>query len=336
MMSPETTEKLIKTAAEFADGTCSFMFQGGEPTLAGLDFYRNFLEIEKKYAKKGLRFTHSIQTNGYIIDDEWAEFLSENKFLVGLSLDGPAEIHDFNRTDSAGKGTFNKVMKTARLFDKHRVEYNILAVVTSRNARSAAKVYNFCKKQGFRWLQFIPCLDSFECGEGATDSLGCDEYENFLSTVFNLWFTDLKKGEYISIRHIDNWLSILAGAMPESCAMRGNCSVQFVTEGDGSVYPCDFYVLDELKIGTVGENSFKEMFESENAQKFLRTSLNIPEECKSCPFFCLCRNGCRRERNVFDGKPALNRYCAAYKNFFTKNADNLKTALSLIHKAQNR
>ena len=153
---------------EYAEYICSFAFQGGESTLAGLDFYRGVMELEKKYARPGVRIQNAIQTNGYLIDDAWAQFLAENHFLVGLSLDGPAEIHNRNRVDNAGKGTFNKVLHAAKLFDKYGVDYNILCVVTGRNARSAEKIYRFYRKQNFRWLQFIPCLEPLEAQRGDT------------------------------------------------------------------------------------------------------------------------------------------------------------------------
>lgn len=150
MMSLSDAEEIIKSAAEYASGSCTFLFQGGEPTLAGLDFYKGFAEIEKKYAKKGLIFHHSIQTNGLLIDDDWAKFFKKNNYLVGLSLDGPAQINDLNRVDVSGKGTFNRVMKAADILDRHKAAYNVLSVVTGKNARSAEKIYNFFEKAGLQ------------------------------------------------------------------------------------------------------------------------------------------------------------------------------------------
>ena len=262
---------MVSTAMEYAEGACSFLFQGGEPTLAGLDFYRSFLQLEKKYSKPGVAIQNSIQTNGYLIDDAWAAFLHDNRFLTGLSLDGPAQIHDFNRTDRAGKGTFNRTMRAARLLEKHGAPYNILSVVTGQNARSIEKTYRFFVRNGFRYLQFIPCLEPLGEERGQTGyHLSCNEYETFLLRIFDLWLADLKAGRYVSIRHIENWISVLMGQPPESCNMNGRCSIQFVVEGDGSVYPCDFYVLDEWKLGTVNQNSFTEMINSSNARAFIR------------------------------------------------------------------
>lgn len=336
MMALETAEALVSAAMEYAEGSCSFLFQGGEPTLAGLDFYRSFLQLERKYAKPGVAVQNSIQTNGYLIDDAWAAFLHDNRFLTGLSLDGPAEYHDSNRLDRAGKGTFNRTMRAAHVLEKHGVPYNILSVVTGQNARSIEKIYRFFVRNGFRYLQFIPCLEPLDGERGqAGYHLSCNEYEAFLLRIFDLWLADLKAGRYISIRHIENWLSVLMGRPPESCNMNGRCSIQFVVEGDGGVYPCDFYVLDEWKLGTVGQNSFAELLSSARAQAFIQTSLDMPQECRDCPYHFICRNGCRRDRVVeADGKIGLNYYCEAYRNFFRKRAPQLNEAVLLIRRGK--
>ena len=150
MMSLSDAEEIIKSAAEYASGSCTFLFQGGEPTLAGLDFYKGFAEIDMKYAIFGLIFHHSIQTNVLLFDYVWAEFFKKNNYLVGLSLDGPAQINDLNRVDVSGKGTFNTVKKAAEALDRQGAAYNVLSVVTGKNERSADKKYNYLKKLGFR------------------------------------------------------------------------------------------------------------------------------------------------------------------------------------------
>lgn len=148
MVSLETMERIVAAAMDYAEGTCAFGFQGGEPTLAGLDFYRGVLELEERYRKPGVRVCNAIQTNGLCVDEEWARFLAQNHFLVGLSLDGPAEIHNRNRRDTAGKGTFNQVMRAARMLEKAGAEYNILCVVTGQTARSVEQIYRFFPPPG--------------------------------------------------------------------------------------------------------------------------------------------------------------------------------------------
>ena len=196
-MSEETARIMVDKALAYADGDCTFSFQGGEPTLAGLPFFRALSDYAGNHPNpKGVRVHYAIQTNGFGIDDEWAEFLSKHQFLVGLSLDGPAELHDLNRRDNQGKRTHDRIMKTVRLFEKHKVEYNILCVVTGKNAKSIQRIYQFYKKNNFKWLQFIPCLEPLEQERG-TESyhLSVRSYGDFLTRIFDLWYQDLQKGE---------------------------------------------------------------------------------------------------------------------------------------------
>ena len=332
MLTLESMEKTIAAAMEFAEGSCTFGFQGGEPTLRGLDFYRQVIQIQKKLCKPGVRILNTIQTNGLCIDEEWAKFLADNHFLVGLSVDGPPKFHDLNRIDRHGSGTAERVLNTARLFDKYHVEYNILCVVTGKNAQNIGDIYRFYKKNNFEYLQFIPCLEPMDQVRGKESyHLSVDDYGEFLIHIFDLWFEDLKKGHYTSIRHIDNWIGILLGQRPEACSMNGRCSIQFVVEGDGSVYPCDFYVTDEWKMGNVNSDTFAQMLRGPKAQSFIAASIPLPDECRSCPILQLCRNGCRRDRLMKEqGHLGKTYYCKAHLRFFTARQKQILQARSII------
>ncbi len=320
----DTTETLVKKALGHAGGSCSFMFQGGEPTLAGLDYFRNFVALEKKYSRAGLKIYNSIQTNGMLIDDEWAEFLSENGFLTGLSLDGNAELNDMNRVFPDGAGTFNKVIKAAKTLEKHSAPFNVLCVVTAQSARKAEKLYNFFKNSGFRYIQFIPCLEPLSSPRGdAAYALTPEAYGNFLIRIFDLWQADIKTGNAVSIRYFDNLINMLRGGMPEACGMTGRCCIQYVVEGDGTVYPCDFYALDGRELGNIKTDAFGDMAASQNAKRFIEESLNVPDECKKCKWYALCRNGCKRDRLYTDGGYGINYYCRAYRMFFDKRISDL-------------
>lgn len=336
IMDEETLETLIRKGIEYADYMCSFAFQGGEPTLAGLPFYEKALFYQRKYkeelGKGDLQIHNAIQTNGYLIDQNWAKFFHDNHFLMGLSLDGPMNVHDKNRLDIQGNGTFARIMKTVELFDRYQVDYNILSVVTGQNAQAIKRTYRLFAKQGFGYLQFISCLEPIEKERGCEAyHLSVQEYGDFLLDVFDLWFEDFKSGKYISIRHIDNLVHMIMGEMPEACNMRGHCSLQFVVEGDGSVYPCDFYVFDQWKLGNVKEHSLEEMEESELAQRFVEESIGIPEECKQCQYGSICRNGCRRDR-VLTNEPGVmkNYYCKAYYRFYEEREEQLKEIVSIL------
>ena len=161
--------------------------------------------------------------------------------------------------------------------------------------------------------------------------LSVDDYGQFLINIFDLWYDDLKKGHYVSIRHLDNWFGILLGQRPEACSMNGRCSIQFVVEGDGSVYPCDFYVTDEWKLGNVETDTFSQMLHSPKAQEFLKASMVLPDECRACPILNLCRNGCRRDRLMTDrGIPGKTFFCKANLRFFTERRQQILDARSII------
>lgn len=344
IMSGKTLESLVRKALEYADGLCTFAFQGGEPTLAGLDFYKLLIELQKQYNIKKVQINNVIQTNGIDIDANWAEFLAENRFLTGISLDGTKEIHDAQRLDATGNGSYKKVMEAIGLFKRYGVEYNILSVVNSYVARHIGKIYGFFKKNGYKYLQFIPCIDPLgEKPGGYEYSLRPERYAHFLKTLFDLWYEDIVKHDvlinnkfmtkdsFISVRYFDNLAGMLMGYPPESCGMSGRCACYFVIEADGGVYPCDFYVTDEWRMGNILESGFDELRNTEAAKRFFEVSEHVDPECRECRWFALCRGGCRRDREpVNDGKPALNCYCRSFKEFFDYAGERLHRVASIF------
>lgn len=315
-MSDETLEILIKKALEYATFQCSFGFQGGEPTLRGLDFYRRAVELQRKYNVHNVRIFNALQTNGMLIDNSWAEFLHENHFLVGLSMDGTKKVHDENRLDTEGKGTFNRVLQTAQKLASHQVDLSLLTVVTNRTADSITQIYNFYRRSNLFYQQYIPCLDPLETERGASAySLTPEKYAKFLNTLFDLWYRDVTQGRFIYIRYFENLVGILMGRRPESCGLGGQCTIQNVVEADGSVYPCDFYCLDQWQLGNIREQSFRELAVCETARRFLNEGSFGREECRDCEFFSVCRGGCRRDREPL--RASGNYFCAAYKEFFS-------------------
>jgi len=319
IMEEELLEELIRKAFSFAEGSCTFAFQGGEPTLAGLDFLRKFIAAAQAMNSKGLSISYSIQTNAQNIDDEWAGFLAANKFLTGISLDGPKNIHDALRTDAAGAGSFKRVIDSIEAMDRHGAQYNILSVVTAYSARHAAAIYGFFKKKGFKYLQFIPCLEPLSGDKGPYPySLTAQKYACFLKNLFDCWYKDIISGEMVSIRFFDNIVRMASGLAPEECGMSGRCSCQFVIEADGGIYPCDFYVTDEWRLGSIKDNELSEIIRSPKLREFIAVSEDLPGECAACKWFALCRGGCRRYR-----ENSLNRFCTAYKDFFVYTAERI-------------
>jgi uncharacterized protein len=320
VMPLETLEALTQKALAFADGSCAFLFQGGEPTLAGLPFFETLLAYQKRHNTKHVAISNAIQTNGTRIDRAWAAFLAENDFLVGLSLDGPEALHDQNRRGVDGEGSFRRVMQAAQLLQQAGARLNILCVVSRANAARGGQVYRFFKENGFRHLQFIPCLDPLGARRGSFAwSLTPRSYLAFLKATFDLWYQDRKAGDAPGIRYFDNLLGMVMGQPPEACGMSGVCGCQFVVEADGGVYPCDFYVSDEWKIGNIEEHGFEEMRFSPVCVRFIGESLRLHPDCRACEWGSLCRGGCKRDRGGKppDGKSAgKNYFCESYRAFF--------------------
>jgi uncharacterized protein len=295
IMSVDTLEKIIKNLLTSCRQSCVIGFQGGEPLLAGLPFFRKVIELGKKYNTGNIKVFYTVQTNGTLIDSEWANFFAENDVLVGLSLDGTKTIHERWR----GKGTYEKVLHAAELLNEAGAQYNILSVVTADMARSIKEVYSDYKRRGFRYLQFINCLDPLGEPPGQHEySLTPDLYAGFLKTLFDLWYQDLMDGCNIYIREFNNIAGRFAGGRPESCNQNGFCSMQNVIEADGSGYPCDFYVLDSNRIGNFARENAVELFKRGNDSQFIKSSFERCAECKRCIYFGLCRGGCRRERKI--------------------------------------
>ena len=326
IMTLDILETIVKKALSKTTGSCAFGFQGGEPTLAGLDFYRALVEFERKHNVNRVEILHTIQTNGLLIDERWAQFLAENRFLVGLSIDANKSVHDDLRLDIHGKGTHNRCIKTAGILAKNKVEFNVLSVVTHQFAMHPDKAYHFFKQNGFRHIQLIPCLDGLEEEQGRhLFSLDSKSYGSFLKRFFDLWYEDFISGNYISVRAFDNYIYMLGGHPPENCAMGGHCDAYPLVEADGSVYPCDFYALDEFLLGKIQTNTFEEMLSGETVKRFTDPARNTHEKCRVCEYFAVCRGGCRRNREpIIDGIPSLNYLCEAYRVFFSHSLDRMK------------
>lgn len=310
MMSESTARNVIEKAFKFADGEpVYFVFQGGEPTMIGLEFYRKFVSVAHKLNNKSSPIYYALQTNGMLIDEQWTEFFKANNFLIGLSLDGDRSDNLY-RVEASGNNNFKQVMNAAELLKRYGVEFNILTVVTAHTGKNIEAIYAWFKSQGFRNLQFIPCLRPFGNDSESELYMTVEQYGEYLVKLFTMYVKDYELGNYISIRQLDNMVSLYLSGRVEQCGVSGHCSPQFVVEGDGSVFPCDFYCVDEWNLGNINLISFGDMARSERIIEFIRESYEIKAECRSCEYFGLCRGGgCKRNRADMD-------YCMAYKKFF--------------------
>lgn len=337
MMNETTMNLLIDRASTEIDegGQLTFAFQGGEPTLCGVEFYEKFVSYVKKVsATKAFTTTYALQTNGLLLDDNFCKFLAQENFLLGISLDGTAKTNDFNRIDSEGIGTFNRVQKNIQRLRKYGIDFNILSVITKCQLHHANSLYKFYKRQHFTHIQLIPCIAGFDIDD-SKELPRAQEYGKFLCQMFTLWKQDWERGKPISIREFDNFVSmVLYQQEPELCSMHGVCSVNPVVEADGSVYPCDFYVLDQWKLGNIYDTAFHDLIENEKAKTFVQYSQQLPNGCKKCRWLCWCRGGCRRTWKLSEGKidSTIPKWCDAQKIFIPFALTNMSSLSAAVER----
>lgn len=327
-MRDEVLEKLISSVMEYSNGGHAlFSWQGGEPLLAGIDFYKKVIELQIKYGKRGQIVSNTIQTNGILINEEWIEFFKKYRIFIGISVDGPPEIHNFYRKYPSGKGSFNDVIKKINLLRKGNVEFNILSTIGEETAKYPEKIFEFFVSKGLYFLQFIPAVDR-KRGKMSKFSITPKNYGHFLCRIFDKWWNN--GNPFVSIRFFDNILEILSGITPNSCTLKKRCGEYLVIEHNGDVYPCDFFVNKDFKLGNIFENSFEELvsYATENFGKLKEIS---PEECKKCEWNFICNNGCLWFRWVKNGDILKSDYlCPAYRKFFQYTIEKFRRLAEVI------
>lgn len=345
-ISDDILEAHIKQYTEGQDATeVVFTWQGGEPTLLGIEFFEKVLELERKYKKPNQRIENDLQTNGTLLNDDWGAFLKKNNFLVGLSIDGPQQLHDEFRVSKEGKPTFEKVFAAAKLLHRYRVPFNALCVVNRVNARRPLDVYRFLKNEiAPRQIQFIPCVEpkSFASvapqhwdletlplqGSGAahaghpdsvvTDwSVDPDDWGYFLCKVWDDWYhRDLGR---VFVNQFENAVAVWMGKDSQMCVYHEFCGKGTALEHDGSLYSCDHYVYPEYKLGNVREISSSRMVFSKRQQDFgFNKFLSLPEQCRQCKYLFACNGECPKNRLLCtaNGEPGLNYLCSGLLNFW--------------------
>ncbi len=286
-MSISTLTTLIDKTLSYChhETIIEFCFQGGEPLLAGIDFFKTFIQIVRSKNINN-QIEYSIQTNGILINEEWIQLFKQNHILIGISLDGIEQTHNDNRK-LLDKGSFKQVIGAIQLLKENQIEYNILTVVTSSLSSYAKEIYNFYKESHFKYVQFIPCLPSLN-GE---DGLKPREYSSFFMTLYDQWKDDRK----IHISLFDEIESLFKGNRMCSCGMLGYCSIQIVVEANGNIYPCDFYALDDYCLGNINDSDLKDIIHSQKARMFLTEEKNFSNLCDKCRYYHICQGNCKRQ-----------------------------------------
>ncbi len=333
-MSDDTLKAYVRQYFEAQPAGVSeidFAFQGGEPTLMGLDFFRRVVQLQQEYAPPGVRIRNSLQTNGLKLDAQWCRFLKEHDYLVGLSIDGPADLHDRCRVDRSGEGTHGRVMRAMTTLQEHQVEFNALVCVTRYNANHPQRVYRFLRDHGVDFIQFIPIVQPLPgvspWGPPPRDrpleelvtprSVLPDQFGRFLIAVFEEWVhADVGR---IFVRDFDQALAAWTGAAATLCVYAETCGRATAIEHNGDLYSCDHYVFPEFRLGNIRETSIRELADSPDQQRFGRDKLDrLPECCRTCSVRFACNGACPKDRFLWapDGQFGLNYLCAGLKMFF--------------------
>ncbi|MFZ7947076.1 MULTISPECIES: anaerobic sulfatase maturase [Bacillaceae] len=319
-------EKFIKEYMERSKGAATFAWQGGEPLLAGLDFFEEVVMLQAKYAPKNTMISNSLQTNGTLITDKWASFFKKYNFLIGVSLDGPREVHDAKRVDSRGQGSFDRVMRGIDSLRKHQVDFNILTVVHKGNVTKATEMLRFYEDEGFHFVQFIPCMDfrSQEINKPGVYDITPKEYGDFLCEAFDYWYNNGETRS--SIRFFDEMLNVYVNREPGLCIHRAACPQTIILEQNGDAFPCDFFIHPDWKIGNVGIHSIDEILAHPLYDKFLSMKPNLPEPCKTCEWKKLCHGGCPRNRKWGPdlATSEVDYFCSSYKQIYSYADERMK------------
>jgi len=334
-MPEETLETFIRQYIEVQPAHApeiTFAWQGGEPTLLGIDFFRRAVELQRRHAPKGTRIVNTLQTNGVLLNDDWCRFFRENDFLIGLSIDGPAELHDRYRYDKQGRPTFSAVLNALKLLKRHRVEFNALVVVNRENGDHGRRVYTYLRDNGVTFLQFIPIVEKRGVGthpepditqpqapadDVSSRSVLPEQFGNFLIAVFDEWIhRDVGK---VFVQIFDQALSAWAGMEPSLCVFRRQCGRALAMEHNGDLFSCDHFVEPEHKLGNIHELPVIEMASSEQQQQFgAAKETTLPRYCRECEVRFVCNGECPKNRFIRtpDGEEGLNYLCAGYRKFF--------------------
>lgn len=342
-MSDETMEAYIRQMIEGQSGPeVTIAWQGGEPTLMGLDFFRRAVSVEKKHTRPGRRFENSFQTNGILIDEEWCRFFHDNHFLVGLSLDGPRELHDAYRHDKGGRPVFDKVERAARLMQEHGVEFNVLCTVNAANSRRPLDVYRYFRDQlGAHFVQFIPIVErdnetGAQEGTRLTDrTVDPGQYGRFLIEIFDEWVR--RDVGVMFVPFFDAVLTAYVFGQSSLCVLRPACGDALALEHNGDLYSCDHFVEPAYLLGNIAGTPVAELVSSERQRAFGRAKAEtLPRYCRECAFLFTCHGECPKNRVLTtpDGEPGLNWLCRGLKAFFEHTEPSMKIMADLLRRGR--
>ncbi len=337
-MPEEVMHQMVKQVMQQGEQSVSFGWQGGEPTMMGLDFFKKAVEYQQTYGRPGQTVGNGLQTNGILITDEWCDFFNEFSFLIGLSLDGPEHIHDKYRFTKGGRPSWAKVSETAEQMLGKGVAVNALVVVNDYSAQFPEEIYDYHKSMGFEYMQFIPCVetDPEDPTKSASFSVTARQYGEFLCRIFDCWKRDFKDGmPTTSVRYIDSVFHTYVDFPPPECTLLEECGCYVVVEHNGDIYSCDFFVEEDWKLGNLMEGNIVDFLNSPRQKEFGCWKSDLPPECPECEWLSHCWGGCTKDRLRDPADKGSNHFCESYKMFFAHADDELQR-LADDWKAQQR
>jgi len=320
-MTLDTLERLVDTYLFYSYPASTFAFQGGEPTLAGLDFFHQLVAFQQRYGRNGQQVSNALQTNGTLLDRDWCELFRTYQWLVGLSLDGPEEANDRYRFNKEGRGTWKRVVEKVELLARERVEFNILCVLSQANVDRPKELYRFFRGLGVENLQFIPLAEFDGDGNPLPFTITPQQYGRFLCEVFDLWWPERRR---VRVRFFDNIAEALAGHKPGNCTMHETCDSYVVVEYNGDIYPCDFFVEGGWKLGNIMLDSWAEISRRSRRYSFAAKKTLPHAECQVCEYQSICHGGCPKLRHGRNRRfEDLDYFCQAYKMIFARSVEPL-------------
>jgi uncharacterized protein len=321
-MSEDTLDRLVDTYLFYSYPESVFAFQGGEPTLAGLPFFEKLVAFQQQYGRSGQVVSNSLQTNAMLLDQNWCDLFRSYQWLLGVSLDGPEDVNDRFRFNKEGRGTWKRVMESVALLKKNQVEFNILCVLSQANVDRPKELYKFYRSIGIDNMQFIPLAEFDAAGNPLPFTISPEQYGRFLCEVFDLWWPERRK---VRIRAFDNIAEAVAGQKPGTCTMHETCDSYVVVEYNGDVYPCDFFVEGNWKLGNMTLDSWPEIARRSRRYSFASKKTLAHPECQVCEYQSICHGGCPKFRHGPQRRfEDLDYFCQAYKMIFGKSVEPLR------------
>jgi len=315
-MSNDTLETLVKHYMQLGFPVAGFAWQGGEPTLMGVEFFQRAVDLQKRYGIPGQQISNTFQTNGIGLNNKWCRLFRRNRFLLGISIDGPEKFHDQYRVDRSGAGTFARVMRGIENCKKHRVEFNTLILLNDKNVEYPDDLFDFVVRNELTYLQFIPCIECNPAtGQPADFSITPRQYGDFLCRLFDLWCD--YGPEKLNIREFDSLTTFFVLGHHTICAYSKNCAGFVVVEHNGDAFCCEFFVEPKWRLGNISETPLEELAASSTKRAFAEQKQNLSDKCMRCSFLKICRGGCMKDRTRLRSAPPSreNYFCEAYRQF---------------------